>query len=557
MQWFYNLTVGKRLSVLITAALVGLLTLAGLGLNKIKQTYDAATYAAVNTVPSLIALADAADALSDIRAQSYQHILSADSVQKNTIEEKITRNHEKFDAALKAYEPLLSNNKDREMLETDRARLADYDVIRKRVMALSSENKSTEATTLAKEQMFPAAKALSDALSAHRAYNVELGNDGEMQSASIVKNANTTFMVIALTTLLIVALLGVLLTRHLLRQLGGEPTAAAFAATQVAAGRLDMAVTLQAGDQSSLMYSLESMRKALLHIVNDVRLRAANVREGTQQISQGNDDLSRRTQEQAAALEETASSMEQMAATVQQNADNARRTNDLTGEVRGEAENGGAVVQRAIAAMNEINGSSKKMSDIIGVINEIAFQTNLLALNAAVEAARAGEQGRGFAVVATEVRNLAQRSASAAKEIKVLITDSVTKANTGSELVNETGKALSAIMNSVKKVSDVVGNMSAATQEQASGIEQINHAVSQMDSVTQQNAALTEEASAASKAIEDQAEALMKCIAFFHTGERSAHDGNLTSAHGKSTAVSLSTNADDYRYETGVQQRVA
>lgn len=558
MQWFYDLTVGKRLSVLVSTAIAGLLAVTALGLKEIKETYEAASYAAVNTVPSLMALDNATDAFSDIRVEGYQHILSTDNAQKKSIEETITLNHSKIDTALKSYEPLISDDKDKEMLGTDRARLTEFDTVREQVLALSRDNKTVEAAALATAKMFPAAKGVSDAFTTHRTYNLKLGKDGEAQAASIAKNANTTFVAIALTTLSIVALLGVLLTRHLLRQLGGEPAAAALAATQVAAGRLDVAITLRAGDQSSLMYSLESMRKSLLRIVGDVRLRAANVLEGTQQIRKGNDDLSHRTQEQASALEETASSMEEMAATVQQNADNARRSNDLTGEVSGEAEKGGTVVQRAIAAMNEINESSKKMSDIIGVIDEIAFQTNLLALNAAVEAARAGEQGRGFAVVATEVRNLAQRSATAAKEIKVLITDSVGKAKTGSELVNESGKALTAIMSSVKKVSDVVGEMSAATQEQASGIEQINTAVSQMDSVTQQNAALTEEATAASKAIEDQAEALMERIAFFHTGEQqSAHGSASTSACFESAAVSHSTSANRYSHEMGAQQRVA
>jgi methyl-accepting chemotaxis protein-1 (serine sensor receptor) len=346
-----------------------------------------------------------------------------------------------------------------------------------------------------------------------------------------MSTADATFIGIALMTLCIVATLGVLVTRHLLGQLGGEPAAAASAAAHVANGQLNVAIRLNPNDRASLMYSLECMRKALAQIVADVRTGAANVREGTQQIRQGNDDLSQRTQEQASALEETASSMEEMAATVQQNADNARRTNDLTAEVRREAEKGGSIVQHAIAAVEEINSSSKKMSDIIGVIDEIAFQTNLLALNAAVEAARAGEQGRGFAVVATEVRNLAQRSASAAKEIKALIIDSIDKAKTGSDLVNESGRALNTIMGSVKKVSDLVTDMSAAAQEQASGIEQINHAVTQMDAVTQQNAALTEEATAASKAIEDQAQALVDRIAFFHTDTDENHDGKYVEAH--------------------------
>ncbi|MBS0374019.1 MAG: PAS domain-containing protein [Proteobacteria bacterium] len=243
-------------------------------------------------------------------------------------------------------------------------------------------------------------------------------------------------------------------------------------------------------------------------LVQQVKDSVGEVFRSAEEISNGNANLSQRTEEQASSLEETASSMEQMTSTVRQNADNAAQANQLAAAARGQAEKGGAVVSQAVVAMTAINGSSKKIADIIGVIDEIAFQTNLLALNAAVEAARAGDQGRGFAVVASEVRGLASRSAEAAKEIKSLIQDSVSKVDQGSRLVNESGQTLAEIVSSVKKVTDIVSEIAAASAEQATGIDEVNKAVTQMDEVTQHNAALVEEASAAAQALSEQASRL-------------------------------------------------
>ena len=285
-------------------------------------------------------------------------------------------------------------------------------------------------------------------------------------------------------------------------------------------GELGRTITIDRHDEfGRLMISLRETDARLSEIVSSVQASAQAVSEAARELAQGNDDLSHRTQMQAAALEETAASMEQMAATVKHNADSTRAANQVAIDARDQADRGGMILRRAVAAMAEINESSSRISDIIGVIDEIAFQTNLLALNAAVEAARAGEQGRGFAVVASEVRNLAQRSAGAAKEIKTLINESMEKVKVGAALVNDSGQAIAQIMDSAKRVTDIVSEIASANDEQASGIEQVNRAVAGMENTTQQNAALVEEAAAAGKAMDSQTQHLVLQVGFFKADE--------------------------------------
>ncbi len=277
---------------------------------------------------------------------------------------------------------------------------------------------------------------------------------------------------------------------------------------------------------------LNELLENMATIIHGMKTAATEVHRGAEEISSGNANLSQRTEEQSSSLEETASSMEEMTSTVKQNADNAAQANQLAAAARDQAEKGGMVVGKAVNAMTEINESSRKIADIIGVIDDIAFQTNLLALNAAVEAARAGEQGRGFAVVASEVRNLAGRSATAAKEIKSLIQDSVRKVEDGSALVTQSGQTLEQIMLAVKKVSDIVAEIAAASREQSSGIEQVNRAVMQMDEMTQQNAALVEQGTAASQAMADQARNLNDVMARYRIGESASANSGAAAASG-------------------------
>ncbi|MET0209488.1 MAG: methyl-accepting chemotaxis protein [Burkholderiaceae bacterium] len=322
-------------------------------------------------------------------------------------------------------------------------------------------------------------------------------------------------LIIGVVLMAVVVMLGWRLAVSTYRQLGGEPAYASDIVRRIGAGDLNVTVELRDAHADSLLAAMDRMQRSLSTTVGQIRGSTDTIATAAAEIASGNRDLSSRTESQASALEETAASMEELTATVKQSADNARQANQLAMSASEIAVQGGKVVDEVVATMASISSSSNKIVDIIGTIDGIAFQTNILALNAAVEAARAGEQGRGFAVVAAEVRTLAQRSATAAKEIKSLIGDSVQKVEAGGVLVGQAGATMSQIVGSVKRVTDIVGEISSASQEQTAGIEQINQAIVQMDQATQQNAALVEQASAAAESLEQQSQALVTAVGVF------------------------------------------
>ncbi|MBB3228939.1 methyl-accepting chemotaxis protein [Luteibacter sp. Sphag1AF] len=412
---------------------------------------------------------------------------------------------------------------------------ADYDQAKTDMVEALNEG-DTGANDVLELQVRPLLMQRQDSLAKLIAAKRDEANGIYAHQASNYKIIRAFAIGALMIGLAVSLLIAVLVVRSIIRTLGYTVSIA----NEISEGKLGHQIKVDRQDElGKLLGAFRAMDDRLTAIVTEVRHGSGSVSTAAQQISRGNDDLSQRTQEQASSLEETASSMEEMTSTVKQNAENASHANQLARGAREQAERGGDVVAQTVIAMRDINTSSRKIADIVSLIDEIAFQTNLLALNAAVEAARAGEQGRGFAVVATEVRNLAQRSAGAAKEIKGLINDSADKVKAGSALVDQSGRALAEIVDSVKKVTDIVAEIAAASQEQSAGIDQVNHAVLQMDEMTQQNAALVEESAAAARAMHEQANELTRQVGFFQVS------GDAARATAQKKSVRTATTADE------------
>jgi methyl-accepting chemotaxis protein len=409
-----------------------------------------------------------------------------------------------------------------------------------KVLALGQAGETPSAMAFLLKTAGPAAERWQAAIGDYMAH--QEATSERHHTAALQDYAQAQWLLIGCSLAGVAAalLLGWRVTVSITGQLGSEPAEAAALAQRVAAGDLSGVVQLRAGDHDSLMAELGRMQDSLVKVVGAVRVNADSVATASAQIAQGNQDLSQRTEEQASALQQTAASMEQLGATVRHNADNARQANALALSASSIAVKGGAVVGQVVDTMKGINDSSRKIADIIGVIDSIAFQTNILALNAAVEAARAGEQGRGFAVVASEVRSLAQRSAEAAREVKTLINASVERVEQGTALVDQAGTTMQQVVSSIKQVADIMGEIDAASTEQSAGVQQVGEAVSLMDQTTQQNAALVEESAAAAESLRGQARQLVDVVAVFslRPGEASAGSAPPRSvAHVKASAA--------------------
>ncbi|MGK5053680.1 methyl-accepting chemotaxis protein [Janthinobacterium sp. RB2P8] len=381
--------------------------------------------------------------------------------------------------------------------------------------ALWMANDAEGATRVMIKEIRPVQKKWIDALEQLATLEDKLNEQMQSDARKAFDSARLFMIILGVLAVAMGVAAALVITRGLLKQLGGEPDYTASIAGSIANGDLSIGIHTQPSDTSSLLAEMKEMRDSLVGIVGQVRVGTETIGTASREIADGNIDLSSRTEMQASALEKTASAMEELTSTVKQNADNAREANKLAATASDVAIKGGSVVSQVVDTMSSINESAKKIVDIIGVIDGIAFQTNILALNAAVEAARAGEQGRGFAVVASEVRNLAQRSAGAAKEIKILIDDSAEKTERGTRLVGQAGVTMGEVVDSVRRVTDIMSEIASASQEQSAGIEQVNLSIIEMDGMTQQNAALVEQAAAAAQSLQDQAAELAHVVSIF------------------------------------------
>ncbi|WP_083686136.1 methyl-accepting chemotaxis protein [Rhodoferax koreense] len=515
------MTLRTKLLMLSLAGLASSILMALLGFMALTTASETEAFLAEDAVPSLVVVSGINDAANNIRQTELSLAVAQNSREVDADEATLNRHDKRFAEQMASYEKGVDNDVERQLFQTVAQRFASYRASAAETLAgakaadYSAQDELRRRARVDSGQSF---KTLGDALGALIGYNQKAVQ--EAHAVSRASSQRAKFTLAGLTLAVGVALLafGTMMTRGLLRQFGGEPSAAVDIARGVAQGDLSMPIRLAPGDERSVMASLKNMQTSLSQTVLQVRRNAEGVATASAEISHGNNDLSARTEQQASALQQTAASMEELSSTVKQNADNARQANQLAQSASTVAVRGGDVVGQVVETMKGINDSSKKIADIISVIDGIAFQTNILALNAAVEAARAGEQGRGFAVVASEVRSLAQRSADAAKEIKNLISASVERVDQGTTLVDQAGVTMQEVVTAIRRVTDIMGEISAASTEQSQGVSQVGEAVTQMDQATQQNAALVEQSAAAAQSLNDQAEQLVRAVSVFRTG---------------------------------------
>ena len=522
-----KLKVSTRLSLGFGILLLLMLIMGATSLLKVSSMHQSFTLVVGDRVPKVAEINEVKGGVNQIAISLRNMVILSDAAEIKKEFGKVEAARQANGERLEKLQTQITTEKGKAALSKVVEARARYAPLQNKFAELVAAGKAEDAKAMLVNEVRAAQQdyfaALDDFLKFQSELMQQSADDTEMQVASLT----AAMWVLGVIALVVGVVTAAWIVRNLSRQLGGEPDAAADLARAVAQGDLTDRIDLRAGDSTSLMAHLREMQASLVKVVSNVRQNSESVASASSQISQGNNDLSQRTEEQASALEETAASMEQLGVTVKQNADNAKQANQLALSASTVAIQGGEVVSQVVDTMKGINDSSKKIADIISVIDGIAFQTNILALNAAVEAARAGEQGRGFAVVASEVRSLAGRSAEAAKEIKSLIGASVERVAQGTALVDQAGVTMNEVVNAIKRVTDIMGEISTASSEQSAGVAQVGEAVSQMDRATQQNAALVEESAAAAESLKNQAQQLVQAVSVFklkgdRAGERVA-----------------------------------
>ncbi len=527
MQFFKNLNIGKRLS--LSLGLIGalLLLIAVISVTMLGRINSGTTIIVDNNLPQLEYANQLINRVNNI-AISLRNMMLTDNVSDREAQVKIIEsNRASALADITALERLSVLPQDKEQLRKVADANAKYTQGQVDLLQLILHGTPEESRAYLSDRLRPVLGQLKtqidDRIKAQTAAVKQAGSDANRTYDS----ARNLMIVLSLAALALAALLGFVLTTSIT----GPVSRALAVANTVAAGDLTSDIVADTRDElGQLLQALKGMNDRLAETVHTVRGGTDNIAMAASEVAAGSMDLSSRTEQQASSLEETASSMEELTSTVKQNADNARTAHALAQSASAIAQRGGEMITRVVTTMEQINTSSSKIGDIIGVIDGIAFQTNILALNAAVEAARAGEQGRGFAVVATEVRNLAQRSAAAAREIKSLIDDSSRTVELGSELVGQAGDTMSELVGSVRRVTDIVAEITAASVEQHAGIEQVNQAITEMDDVTQQNAALVEQSAAAAAAMQSQSQTLAQVVSVFKLRNMPARTGAAMAA---------------------------
>jgi methyl-accepting chemotaxis protein len=518
MKFFENMRLATKLGIafsvlLLLSACIGIGAILGLG----AVNHTAATLSS-DWMPSMRVIQDIKSQVARIRTRELQYIISSDIAEMDKYDKVIAGDLDDLAKMEEQFVKQVDTAEEKQLYGDFQSMWTKYMEEDKKLRAAMRAGDETGAKALIRGDSNQLIVSLRGQIDKMVTLYGDGGNAAAAAGAQTYQAVRNWIIGLIVLSIALGAAAAVTITRWLTGTLGGEPAYAVEIAGRIAAGELSTPIDTRLDDRRSLLFAMKSMRDSLAAIVAEVRTGTETINTAAMEIAAGNDDLSARTEQQAGSLEETAASMEELTATVRQNSANAGAANTLALNASAIAQKGNAVVSKVVSTMGNIDQSAKKISDIISVIDSIAFQTNILALNAAVEAARAGEQGRGFAVVATEVRNLAHRSATAAKEIKVLINDSVIEVETGSKLVSEAGATMEEVLASVRQVNEIMTEISAASREQSAGIEQVNQAITEMDQVTQQNATLVEEATMASRSMQDQAAALQELVAVFQLG---------------------------------------